>query len=196
MDFGTVETAMSDAFNRIRWSVFEEVSSICVVDDPNSLTPRLSPFLGHPIAAEAASVIPLREMVFCIQILMEVEIPDDCERVESLFVRRADGDIVTVADVVEQLSGYFIANRDDILEAKAPFLYMTHEMEDGMHVVGIPALGSYPIPDDTKVFFDGFHGDIEVGECALNVDLWAAGEDGRSVEYYWKSRARPYEFPM
>jgi hypothetical protein len=119
MEFGAVNTAMNPAFRRLRWSVFEDVSNIRVVEDLDSPQPELFPFLDHHIAGEPATKIPLREIPIDIDALMAWE-TSDYERPESLTVHRADGGAVTVGDVVEQLSGYIIANKDDLLEATAP----------------------------------------------------------------------------
>ena len=55
-------TAPHDAFHRLRWSIFEDVSTILVLDNPRSQNPSFSPFVGHAIAAEPASQIPLTKI--------------------------------------------------------------------------------------------------------------------------------------
>lgn len=52
MGFSELDTSMNEEFSRLRWSVFDDISQIQVADDPDSLTPNLSPFLGHPIASK------------------------------------------------------------------------------------------------------------------------------------------------
>lgn len=178
----SVETSMSEAFDRLRWSVFEEVSKILVADDTERPNPELSPFVSHPIATEAASEIPLHEIAFSIEILDDYEAAEYV-RPDPLVVRKADGGIVTVADVVEQLSAHFIAHKDEILEAKEPFLHTTVHSTDGELSMSISPLPvDQDIPADTQVFFDGFFGGIEPGRSALPVQLWAEGEGGESIE--------------
>jgi hypothetical protein len=195
-------TAMSEEFNRLRWSVFEDITKIQVANDPDGITPHLLPFLGHPIASEAASQDPLYEITFCIDALEEWEAPEyeenDIVIPEPLVVRRADGGIVTISDVIEQLSRYIITHKDIILEAKSSCLHWTtHETtEGGEHIDNIPAYEDVLASADTKVAFDGFFGSIEAGRYALPVVLWAEGEEGMTLEYYWKSLNDPDQFLM
>lgn len=114
-----------------------------------------------------------------------------------MLVRRADGGIVTIGDVVEQLSQYSVQHKDFILEHKAPFIQMTHDItEGGVHVVGIPAHDGTPAPPDIKIAFNGFFGGVSAGRYSVNVQLWADGEEGKTLEYFWKSRADPNGFPL
>ena len=196
MEFGTVNTAMNPAFHRLRWSVFEDVSNIRVVEDLDNPQPELFPFLDHPIAGEPATKIPLREIPIDIEALMQWE-TSDYERPESLTVHRADGGAVTVGDVVEQLSGYIIANKDDILEATAPYLHMwTRSAGDATNVTNIPALGHYDISDDTRAFFNGFSSDIAVDDLSINVKLWVEGQFGETIDDFWKDRPSEEELSM
>jgi hypothetical protein len=180
-----VETAMAEAFDLLRWSVFEDVPNILVTDNAEQPSPNLSSFVGHPIATEAATETPLHEITFTIETL------DDYEaygyvRPRPLIVRRADGGIVTVADVVEQLSAHLIAHKDEILEAKEPLLHARSRGADGELRMSVPALPvEENIPTNTRVFFDGFFGDIESGTRALPIQLWAEGECGESVEEHF-----------
>lgn len=57
---------MNNAFYRLRWLVFKDVLNIGVVSDLDSLNLELLPFLGHLIAGESESKIPLWEMLICI----------------------------------------------------------------------------------------------------------------------------------
>jgi hypothetical protein len=187
MEFGTIDTETNPAFCRLRWSVFEDVSHICVVEDLDSPHQELSPFLNHRVAGEPATTIPLREIPIDIDALMAWE-TSDYERPESLTVHRADGGAVTVGDVVEQLSSYLIANKDDILEATAPCLSMrTQSAGDARNVTSIPALGHYDISDDTRVFFNGFSSEIAVGDVSINVMLWVEGQFGETIDDFWKN---------
>jgi hypothetical protein len=196
MAFSEIDTNMSEEFDRLRWSVFEDISKIQVADDSESIEPELSPFLGHPVASEPATEDPLDEIAFCSDDLQNFE-GADFKAPEPLLVRRADGGIITIADVVEQLSHYFITHKDKILEAKSPSIQATHEItEGGEHVVGIPASEGVPAPADTKVVFEEFFGGISAGHYAVPVQLWAEGEEGKSLDYFWKSRADPDEFPL
>ncbi|KAF1839656.1 hypothetical protein BDW02DRAFT_486452 [Decorospora gaudefroyi] len=162
---------MSDAFERLRWSIFEDVSSIRVVDNLQSPTPNLSPFVGHAIATESASQVPLTKIAFASDDLMQyLDHPP-----EALMVSRADGGIVTVADVVEQLSAYFLDHKEEILMA----------MESLLEAITTPE-----ISPNTRVFFDGFFGSIEPSGHPLPVCLWIEGQDGQSAEEHWAERAR------
>jgi hypothetical protein len=193
--FSEVATDLNEEFYRLRWSVFEELSEIRVADDPDSIAPELSPFLGHPIALEAATEHPLHEIAFCSDDLQDFEAAD-FRAPKPVIVRRADGGVITIGDVVEQLSRYFITHKDIILETKAPSLQFTHEIGSGEQVVGIPAYDDTPAPPDTKVVFEGFDGGVSAGHSAVHVQLWADGQEGKSLEYFWKSRADPNQFPI
>jgi hypothetical protein len=48
---------------------------------------------------------PLRVIAFCIQVMQEFDFYG-FEALKPLLVRRSDGGVVTIADVVEQLSRY------------------------------------------------------------------------------------------
>jgi hypothetical protein len=62
---------LNEAFERLRWSVFENVSNILVLDGPKTQKPGLSPFDGHAIASRPASDIPLIKIAFSIDELNE-----------------------------------------------------------------------------------------------------------------------------
>lgn len=132
--------------------------------------------MGHTIASEAATEIALHEIAFCIDVCQNVDAPG-YEAPKRLLVRSTDGGVVTIADVVEKLSRYLIEHKDKIVEAKSPFLQMTHEVtEEGEHVSSMPANEDLLAPPDTKVAFAGFFGSIEIGRYVLPVELWAEGE--------------------
>jgi hypothetical protein len=184
-------TGMSTAFARLRWMVFDDPSKVQVVEDVNdlsSISPDLSPLSSHPLALEAASVPPLREIKLCSFDMEEYE-SDGFKLPDPVVVGRVDGGVITVMDVVEQLSAYLIAHKDMILEAKAAFLRTTHDVVDGEHVLGNPAdeISVMP-PADTKVFFDMFWGKISEDYWAVSVQLWAEGEHGESMEQFWSDR--------
>ncbi|KAH7074588.1 hypothetical protein BKA63DRAFT_513299 [Paraphoma chrysanthemicola] len=129
MAFSEVDTAMSEEFDRLRWSVFEDLSTIQVANESESIEPELSSFLGHPIASEPATEDPLHEIAFCSDDLQNFEAAD-FEAPEPLLVRRADGGIVTIGDVVEQLSRYFVkAQRQDTRSQKS--VSPVHSRSDG-----------------------------------------------------------------
>jgi hypothetical protein len=89
--------------------------------------------------------------------------------------------------MVEQLLGYIIANKDNILEATAPYLHMwTQSAGDATDVTNVPALGCYEISDHTRVFFDGLSRDIEIGDYSTNVQLWVEGQFGESIDCFWE----------
>jgi hypothetical protein len=193
MEFGAVENAMNPAFYRLRWSVFEDVSNIRVVDDMDSPQPELLPFEGHPIAKQLPFKLPLQEIPILIRPLLEWEHPT-YKRPKALRVRRADGAAVTIADVVEQLSGYLIKYKRDIHEATHLSLsWKTETAEDGTSVTGLshahedPLTGAYEYSTETRAFFDDL-GDIEVGDAFAYVDLWIEGQYGESIENFWKER--------
>lgn len=111
---------------------------------------------------------------------------------------RAEERADTVGDIVEQLSGYSIANKDDILEAKPLFLHMTtHNAADGTSVTSLPDFGFNDTPDDTRLFFGAFiHDTIEVGDCSINVYLWTKGQFGESIKRLWMSRCTGAAYDM
>jgi hypothetical protein len=110
-----------DAFHRLRWSIFEDVSTILVLDDPKSQNPYFSPFVGHAIAAEPASQIPLTKIAITNSYVDGYDLYD-YESPEPLLVSRGDGGTVTVADVVQQLSAYFASHREDIIHGLGTLL--------------------------------------------------------------------------
>ncbi|KAI4613389.1 uncharacterized protein J4E87_009856 [Alternaria ethzedia] len=167
---------LNEAFERLRWSVFKDITNILVLDDPKT---ALSPFDGHAIASKSASGIPLTKIAFSIDELnqfaaLETGFSDDefdepgfeenrrYQRPEPLLVTRADGGTVTVADVVQQLSVYFLTHKEDILMAKA---YTNGDMSD--HGADDDQAATNTLAKDqgaspgTRVFFDGFFGIIE-----------------------------------
>lgn len=124
--------------------------------------------------------MPISEIAISIEDLDNYEAydyVDDESAPDPVHVRRADGGVVTILDVVEQLSPYLITNKDAILEVKAPMIAGTHEIVDGMHVQGIPAHDESMPPEGTKVWFDGFFGRVQVGTHSVPVCLVADGED-------------------
>jgi hypothetical protein len=179
---------LNDAFERLRWSIFEDVSRILVLDEPESRSPGLSPFEGHTIAAEPASEIPLTEIAFSIDELNEFHangIPG-FQRPKPVLVSRADGGTVTVADVVQQLSVYFLSHKEDILTAKEAYLEeSTSDCGTDDEQVGTTTIGKghgAHKPANRRVFFDGFFGIIEPTMKALPVLLWAKGEGSSSLD--------------
>jgi len=191
---------LNDAFERLRWSVFEDISNILVLDEPKTQKPDLLPFEGHVIASEPASEIPLTKIAFSIDELnefaaLETGFSDDefdepgfeenrrYQRPEPLLVTRADGGTVTVADVVQQLSGYFLTHEEDILTAKA---YMSGSTSD--HRAGDEQALTTTLGEDrgtspgTKVFFEGFFGIIEPTMESLPVLLWTEGDGSFSLD--------------
>ncbi|KAI4647670.1 hypothetical protein J4E93_004080 [Alternaria ventricosa] len=185
---------LNEAFERLRWSVFEDVSNILVLDEPNTQKPGLSPFEGHAIALEPASEIPLTKIAFSIDELnqfaaLETGFSDDefdepgfeenrrYQRPEPLLVTRADSGTVTVADVVQQLSVYFSTHKEDILMAKAYTNGDTSDHGADDHQAATNTLGkNRGSSPGTKVFFDGFFGIIEPSMDSVPVLLWAEGE--------------------
>ena len=187
---------LNDAFERLRWSVFEDISNILVLDEPKTPggKPCLSPFEGHAIASEPASAIPLTKIAFSIDELnefaaLETGFSDDefdepgyeenrrYQRPEPLLVTRADGGTVTITDVVEQLSVYLLTLKKDILMAKA---YTNGDLSDhgadDDHAATNTLGGDRGTPPGTRVFFEGFFGIIEPTMESLPVLLWTEGD--------------------
>lgn len=176
-----IETRLNEnEFGRIRWSIFEPVSLAQVEAEEESPYPDASILHSHPIASLPATITPINEIAFTIMALDEHEAydyVDDESAPDPVYVTREDGGVVTIFDVIEQLSPYLIEHKDAILEVKAPFIASTHEVVDGMNVLSIPAHdGSMP-PPDTKVWFDGFFGGVDIGCHSVAVELLADGED-------------------
>ena len=182
---------LNEAFERLRWSVFEDITNILVLDDPKT---DLSPFDGHAIASEPASEIPLTKIAFSVDELnqfaaLETGFSDDefdepgfeenrrYQRPEPLLVTRTDGGTVTVADVVQQLSVYFLTHKEDILMAQA---YTNRDTSD--HGANDDQAATNKLGKDrgtspgTRVFFDGFFGVIEPTMESLPVLLWIEGD--------------------
>jgi len=193
---------LNEAFERLRWSVFEDITNILVLDDPKT---DLSPFDGHAIASEPASEIPLTKIAFSVDELnqfaaLETGFSDDefdepgfeenrrYQRPEPLLVTRTDGATVTVADVVQQLSVYFLIHKEDILKAKA---YTNGDSSD--HGADDDQAATNTLGKDrgtspgTRVFFDEFFGIIEPTMNSVPVLLWAEEE---SASYPLDDRLR------
>lgn len=190
-----VPNAMNRAFNRLRWSVFDPPSTILVVDSPATPNSPLVPFVGHPITTQPATDIPLREIPFYITPLTEWEHPD-YERPAALIVRREDGGVVTVGDVVSQLSDHLIKYKGDIIEATHLSLcWKTEVKEDGTAVAGLsnthedPVTGAYEIDFDAgRAFFSGFGGHLDEGDEDVYVEVWVEGQYGEGFEGFWRER--------
>jgi hypothetical protein len=176
-DWSHIATELTEELERLHWSVFEPPSHVQVDENEESPYPQSSALSDHPLAALPATQPPIHEIGFSIGPLMEWETLD-YEPPEPVLVRRSDGGVVTIKDMVEQLAPYFLAHKDDILEAKGPMIASTHEIVDGQHVVGIPAYDSCnPVNPDTKVWFDGFLSRfINAGDHSVHVELRAEGE--------------------
>ncbi|KAI4644816.1 uncharacterized protein J4E79_010951 [Alternaria viburni] len=193
---------LNEAFERLRWSVFEDISNILVLDEPKTpgRKPGLSPFGGHAIASEPASEIPLTKIAFSIDELnqfaaLETGFSDEefdepgfeenrrYQRPEPLLVTRADGGIVTVADVVQQLSGYFLTHKEDILKVKAYVNGHTsdHGADDEQAVTTTLGEDRGTSPG-TRVFFEGFFGIIEPTMESLPVLLWTEWDGSFSLD--------------
>jgi hypothetical protein len=183
---------MNDAFERLRWSIFEDISAIQAVDSLDTPTPELSPFIAHPIALEVTSKVPLTKIAFTIEALDNFEHPY-YRSPRRVFVRREDNAPLTVQDIVEQLSVYFKTHKDGILESKDGDLRTSISTvgEDGkIYPVTTALLGDDDnISEDTRVFFDGFPGSLFSSDYALPVGLWAEGEEGYCVGCHWAQKA-------
>jgi hypothetical protein len=161
IDYG-VETTLSEGFARLHWSVFEDISKVQVHTDVCRQSSELSPFHGHAIAKQPATDPPCYKIAFDIEALSYIETPG-YKRPGRLRVQRPDGGVVTIADVVEQLSPYFDENKEDILWVKAPMLdidpYSTRYDE---------------LVWNTKFFFAGFSIDVIEDEYyAIGVEVEA-----------------------
>ncbi|RYN61847.1 hypothetical protein AA0114_g627 [Alternaria tenuissima] len=177
-------TAPHDAFHRLRWSIFEDVSTILVLDDPRSQNPSFSPFVGHAIAAEPASQIPLTKIAIINSYVNKYDLYD-YESPEPLLVSRADGGTVTVADVVEQLSAYFASHREDIFMVLELYLdkMPCRLLVDGKVEYDPTILASgEEISPDTKFFFNGCFGIIEP-DMELGVELCAEQDLPERLRY-------------
>jgi hypothetical protein len=71
-------------------------------------------------------------------------------------VRRDDGAAISLGKVVTQLSAYMIVHQRAILESKAAFLQMSHEVIDDVHAVGIPAYEDVEVDPHTQVLFGDY----------------------------------------
>lgn len=115
---------------------------------------------------------------------------------EKLIVRREDGGVVTVGDVVEQLSEYLVRYKGDIIEATHLSLSWTTEIrEDGTAVSGLshahedPDTGAYEIDFDRgRAFFSGFGGHLDEGDEDVYVELWIEGQYGETFEGFWREQ--------
>jgi hypothetical protein len=161
---------IGEVFNRLRWSVFKDISTILVAPTSEDPDAAWLPFLGHRIAAESASEIHLREIGFTCEVLSDYDGFDDndewYEAPDAWIARREDSSIVTVRDVVEQLPPHLYAHKKEIMEFIAPMLDIT------------PG----DLPEDTRIFFDGFTHAISPRDNDVGVSLWAECQDGMSVD--------------
>ncbi|KAI4604746.1 hypothetical protein J4E83_010987 [Alternaria metachromatica] len=188
---------LNEAFERLRWSVFEDITNILVLDDPKT---ALSPFDGHAIASKPASEIPLTKIAFSIDELnqfaaLETGFSDDefdepgfeenrrYQRPQPLLVTREDGGTVTVADVVQQLSGYFLTHKEDILKAKVYMSGNTSDYGADDKQAATATLGEdRGVSPGTRILFEGFFGIIEPTMESLAVLLWTEGDGSFSLD--------------
>jgi hypothetical protein len=147
------ETAFSDGFDCLRWSIFEDVLNSQVYEDlSNRRASTLRPFYGHPITELSATEPPCYMIAFTTEALPEIETPG-YKRPSRLMVSRDDGGIVTIADVFYKLSSYIQANKEDILWV----LRATVQFD--------PPLRPYQdIPGGTQLSFCGLNPTILHGE--------------------------------
>ncbi|KAH4964609.1 hypothetical protein HBI24_127760 [Parastagonospora nodorum] len=181
----------STAFSRLRWSVFEDPSTIRVADDASKPAPSLTPYTHHhPVALEAACTPPVKEIYFTMQVYGEYEGWDssplqDIQRPATAWhevaVRRSDGDALLVADVVEQLHAYFQEQKDWILEALTPL----YDVQQGLEI-------DTPIPQGARVWFEGFEATEVTGDGTVGVAVWLEGMDEFGVEEFWRNRYRDH----
>jgi hypothetical protein len=104
-----------------------------------------------------------------------------------VLVNRADSGIVTIADVVEQLSAYCETYKEDILIVNEGRLgkRLCHFVVDGkVEYDAIATIGQFgeEIPTDTKDFFERFLGIIEPTMKSLPVRLWAEGQGPSTLD--------------
>jgi hypothetical protein len=108
------------------------------------------------------------------------------ESPEPVFVSKADGDIMAVEDVVEQLSAYFKTHRDGILMVKEGFSGKRpcrFVLDGKVEYDTIATLGECEnMSADTKVSFEGFLGIVEPTMESLPVRLWAEGQDPSTLD--------------
>jgi hypothetical protein len=179
-------TFNKNAFTRLRWAIFEDPSTILVADDASILAPELTPFTRHhPVALEAASQPPVKEIYFTMQVYGEYEGWDeepleDVERPatawDEVAVRREDGEALLVGDVVEQLHHYFQKQKARIIEALTPL----YNVQQGLGI-------DTPIPEGARVFFYGFESEITSGGT-VGIAVWLEGLDEFNVEQFWQNR--------
>jgi hypothetical protein len=176
-EWSHIATELTEELDRLRWSIFEPTSNVQVDEDPDSPFPQGAALADHPLAAVPATQPPIAEIAFSIGPLTEWE-TNEYEAPEPVYVCGSNGGAVTIKDMVEQLAPYFLAHKDDILEAKGPMIECTHEIIDGQHVIGIPAYDSdHPVHPDTKVWFEGFLSRfINVGDHSVHVEMRIEGE--------------------
>jgi hypothetical protein len=94
-------------------------------------------------------------------------------------VRRSDGDVLLVADVVEQSHAYFQEQKDWILEALTPL----YDVQQGLEI-------DTPIPQGKTVWFEGFEATEVRGDGTVSVAVWLEGVDEFGVEEFWQNRYR------
>lgn len=59
------------ALLRLRCDIFEDINSICVEDGSDNIPAALSPFIGHPIMSEPATIIMVPSISIQVQMLAE-----------------------------------------------------------------------------------------------------------------------------
>ncbi|KAI2488222.1 hypothetical protein Ptr902_02355 [Pyrenophora tritici-repentis] len=160
MEYENVMT-VSDDFDSLCWYVFGGTSHIQVYSDPsNKCTSSLSLFHGHPIEKAPATSPPCHKLAFSIETRSYIETPG-YKKPRRLVVLGIDGGIVTISDVVEQLSPYIRANKEDIFWVLGPTIQFD------------PPLSPYQdTPVNTNIWSSGFSfGVIEEEYYSIGVEL-------------------------
>jgi len=99
MTTSDVAAALSRAFARLPWSVFNVIPTIRVVEISGV---ELRPLIDYSLAAEASSTMSLQEMYFNITGLANTK-AEISSHPTKVIARGKDGHIVIIADVVVEL---------------------------------------------------------------------------------------------
>jgi hypothetical protein len=166
-----------DAFNCLRWSIFDPAgtASIQIAEDDNDPPTSFTPYSdAHPIALQPATLVGASQMLFTVESLGEYEsnwndgISDNEDGVENLedawdyiMLKSKDGSPLLVRDVVAQLHEWFNSEfiKGRIRESMA-WMYnsITTSLPDGRMCTEIGINGADEVPEDVRILVEEIDG--------------------------------------
>ncbi|KAH7065808.1 hypothetical protein BKA63DRAFT_524665 [Paraphoma chrysanthemicola] len=186
-----------DLLWRLRWNVLAPVDNIEIATGPPDQTTDL-PLRDHPLASESLADPPLS----CID---EISIGDFTDKLDremampkewqfqppaTLKINNEDGAPITLGQFVREVHEYVERNMDGIKKVKAEVYGKPCTDADGKHG-GMSTFGRpTTLPDHIGIYFRRVWAFDEGGRVSVNVQLWAEGDLGITMERFWATRLR------